>query len=74
MSSTTSDDNNNLLNCAACGKGDDDGLKACTSCKLVKYCNATCQRAHWKAHKKGCKKRAAELHDKALFKQPPPRE
>ena len=25
-------------------------------------------------HKKACKKRAAELHDEALFKEPPPRE
>ena len=68
---STADDN--MSKCAACGKGG-DGLKACTACKLVKYCNATCQRAHWSKHKKECKKRAAELHDEALFKQPPPRE
>ena len=63
----------NDMKCAACGKGGDD-LKACTACKLVKYCNASCQGGHWSKHKKECKKRAAELKDEALFKQPPPRE
>jgi TPR repeat protein len=69
--STTADDI--ILKCAACGKDGDD-LKACTACKLVKYCNATCQRANWPMHKKECKKRAAELHDEALFKEPLERE
>ena len=59
--------------CATCGKGG-DGLKACNGCKLVKYCDASCQRAHWPKHKKACKQRASELRDRALFKQPPPRE
>ena len=40
----------------------------------VKYCNAICQRNHWPTHKKQCKQRAAELHDEALFKDPPPKE
>ena len=69
MSTTTND---NMSKCAACGKGD-DGLKTCTACKLVKYCDATCQKAHRPIHKKECKKRAAQLHDEALFKEPPPR-
>jgi hypothetical protein len=62
--------------CAACGDSDDGGgsLKACTACNLVKYCNRTCQVAHWPAHKKACKKRVAELFDEKLFKQPPPNE
>jgi hypothetical protein len=34
----------------------------------------SCQRAHWTKHKKECKKRVAELHDEALFKEPPDRE
>jgi len=62
--------------CAACGDSDDGGgsLKACTGCNLVEYCNRTCQAAHWSAHKKACKERAAELFDEKLFKQPPPNE
>ena len=63
----------NDMKCADCGQ-EGGGLKACNACKLVKYCNASCQRAHWSKHKQECKKRAAEIHDEALFKQPPPRE
>ena len=59
--------------CANCGKGVGD-LKFCDACKLVKYCNRDCQIAHRPQHKKACKKRAAELRDEALFKEPPPRE
>jgi hypothetical protein len=40
----------------------------------VRYCNAACQKKHWPTHKKDCKLRAAELRDKALFKDPPPKE
>ena len=52
----------NMPKCASCGKGGED-LKQCTACKVAKYCNATCQKAHWPQHKKECKekKRAAEL-------------
>jgi tetratricopeptide (TPR) repeat protein len=62
--------------CAECGSvaGGGVSLKACTSCKLVKYCNAKCQRNHWPKHKKECKQHAAELRDEALFKDPPPKE
>ena len=62
--------------CANCGKGEDssNNLKACTACKLVKYCNRECQIAHRPQHKKECRRRAVELHDEKLFKQPPPRE
>ena len=59
--------------CAGCGKGGDD-LKKCNACKLVKYCGVTCQRAHRPKHKKECKRRAAELHDEALFRHPPSQE
>ena len=63
-------DNIQPLSCANCGKGDESAgnLKACTACKMVKYCNRDCQIAHRPQHKKACKKRAAELHDEALFK------
>lgn len=61
--------------CAECGEEEGGvSLKACKSCMLVKYCNANCQRNHWPKHKKDCKRRAAELRDEALFKDPPPKE
>ena len=62
--------------CANCDKGEESAgdLKACTACKMVKYCNRDCQIAHRPQHKKACKKRAAELHDEALFQESPPRE
>jgi tetratricopeptide (TPR) repeat protein len=58
--------------CASCGKseGDDIQLRTCTACKSVRYCGVTCQRNHRPKHKKVCKKRAAELRDEILFKQP----
>jgi len=71
---STADNNKDTDACANCGKGEDGGksLKACTACKLVKYCSRECQIAHRPQHKKQCKKRAAELYDGKLFKQPPP--
>ena len=74
MTSTT--DTVTLCVCANCGKGEEStgDLKACTACKLVKYCNRDCQIAHRPQHKKACKKRAAELYDEMLFSEPPPRE
>ena len=67
---------NDSTPCANCGKGEEatGDLKACTACKMVKYCNRDCQIAHRPQHKKACKKRAAELHDEELFKEPPPYE
>ena len=62
--------------CSDCGgvAGEGASLKACKSCWLVKYCNVNCQKNHWPKHKKECKERAAEIHDEALFKDPPPKE
>ena len=60
--------------CAECGKEGGATLKVCKSCMFAKYCNADCQRNHWKKHKKECKLRAAELHDEVLFKDPPAKE
>ena len=61
--------------CAECGvAGEGVSLKACKSCMLVRYCNANCQKNHWPTHKQECKRRAAELRDEALFKDPPPKE
>ncbi len=58
--------------CANCGKAEVDNvkLKMCTACKLVKYCSVECQRNHRPQHKKACKKRAAEIRDDNLFRQP----
>ena len=83
---STADD---VLVCANCGKeGSNNDMNTCNKCKMVKYCNAVCKKVHKKKHKKDCEeyqrlateKRneelriAAELHDKELFKQPPPAE
>ena len=59
--------------CASCGTSEgDDGiqLRTCTACKSARYCSVTCQRNHRPQHKKACKKRAAELRDEILFRQP----
>ena len=60
------------IRCASCGKpeNDDCKLRKCTACHLVRYCGVECQKEHRKKHKKECMKRAAELRDELLFKQP----
>ena len=30
-------------------------MQQCNSCQFVRYCSKTCQKAHWKIHKKTCK-------------------
>jgi tetratricopeptide (TPR) repeat protein len=57
--------------CANCGKAavDDVKLKQC-ACKLVKYCSVECQKNHRPQHKKECNKKARELRDDKLFRQP----
>ena len=61
-----------MMACASCGitGGDDITLKTCTACKSVRYCSVKCQKEHRPQHKKACKRRAAELRDEILFKQP----
>eukprot|EP00984_Skeletonema_dohrnii_P001168 scaffold358_cov95-Skeletonema_dohrnii-CCMP3373.AAC.4 len=61
-----------MMCCASCGiaQVDDIKLKTCTACKSVRYCSVKCQRDHRPQHKRACKKRAAELHDEILFRQP----
>ena len=57
--------------CASCGIAEDNiKSKDCSACKLVRYCGMKCQRDHRQQHRKECKKRAAELRDEILFKQP----
>jgi TPR repeat protein len=57
--------------CANCGK-EGSNLNDCNKCKSEKYCNAACKKKHRSKHKKKCERRVAELHNEALFKQPPP--
>jgi len=63
--------------CANCGKEGNNVNNVCNKCKMVKYCNAACKKKHRHKHKKDCEehlRRVAELHDRELFKQPPPQE
>ena len=59
--------------CANCGK-EGSNLNTCNKCKVVQYCNAACKKKHRSKHKKKCDRHVAEIHDEALFKQPPPAE
>ena len=59
--------------CASCGVAEIDDIKLlvpCDDCDLVKYCSDECQNNHKSEHEEGCKKRAAELREELLFKQP----
>jgi len=71
--STVVVDDDDVSTCANCGKGEEESgkLKHCTACMMVKYCSRDCQIAHRPQHKKECRKRATELYDEELFKQPP---
>lgn len=40
--------------CEVCGSK--ENLRYCQRCKSVRYCGKKCQTAHWKKHKKMCKK------------------
>jgi len=84
--STVDNEVNDISVCANCGK--EGANNVCNKCKQVKYCNAVCKKVHKKKHKKQCEEYiklatekhneelriAAELHDKKLFRQPPPKE
>ena len=58
--------------CASCGALEDDDIKLipCDGCDLVKYCGDECLHDHKLDHEEDCRKRAAELRDEILFKQP----
>src|SRR5210317_1477905 len=59
--------------CASCGTAaiDDIKLKVCDGgCDLVKYCSDGCRELHRPEHIGACKKRAAEIRDDKLFRQP----
>ena len=55
------------LKCANCGAEDKKrNLKMCGRCKSVFYCNRKCSKAHWKKHKKSCKKLVKERNEKPV--------
>ena len=57
--------------CANCGVAEVDiKLKDCDGCDLVKYCCDKCTENHREQHNEECKKRAQELHNDHLFRQP----
>ena len=58
--------------CASCGIAEIDDIKLtdCDGCDLVKYCSDECQASHKSEHKEDCKKRAAEIREEILLKQP----
>mmetsp|Transcript_17268 Transcript_17268/g.28373 ORF Transcript_17268/g.28373 Transcript_17268/m.28373 type:complete len:304 (+) Transcript_17268:191-1102(+) len=72
MSAAVKSEDDTMQCCASCGiaGGDDIKLKKCDDCDLIKYCSVKCQREHKSHHEEACKKRAAEIQDEILFKQP----
>ena len=58
--------------CASCGivEVDDIKLVPCDDCDLVEYCGDECRENHKSVHEEDCKKRATELREEILFKQP----
>lgn len=73
MASSTITETIDTAACANCGarESDDTKLKICNACKMARYCCRGCQVSHWPRHRVACKKRAAELFEKELFKDPP---
>ena len=66
-----SNENDEVVVCANCGK-EGSKMNICNKCKAVKYCNATCKKKHKSKYKKQCERHMAEIHDEALFGEPPP--
>ena len=72
MMSAKQDTSNGTTCCASCGAAevDDIKLKDCPTCKSARYCSDTCKENNRPEHEEACKKRAAELRDELLFRQP----
>ena len=66
-----SNNENDVSICANCGK-EGINLNICNKCKEATYCNAACKKKHRSKHKKQCERIVTELHDEALFREPPP--
>ena len=41
--------------CTYCGWASPIKLKLCSKCKVARYCNTSCQRAHWSTHRMTCR-------------------
>ncbi len=46
----------------------------CSRCNAAAYCNAECQRAHWKTHKPDCLAAAGHPAAKSVSRSAPPRQ
>ena len=53
-----------IFKCFQCGKSGHK-LPKCTQCSQAYYCNADCQRKHWKKHKPVCRAAVAALARRA---------
>ena len=53
-----------IFKCFQCGKRGHK-LPKCTQCSQAYYCNADCQRKHWKQHKPVCRAAVAALARRA---------
>ena len=53
-----------VFKCFQCGKRGHK-LPKCTQCSQAYYCNADCQRKHWKKHKPVCRAAVAALAQRA---------
>ena len=47
--------------CAACGISSFNVRSVCKGCRMVKYCDQDCQKAHWPHHKKWCKEQQKKM-------------
>ena len=51
------------VKCDGCQKQSSENMKLCSGCERVRYCDAECQKKHWKEHKKVCVKCAVDEVD-----------
>jgi len=45
-----------LYRCSWC-RNPSAALRKCSICEATRYCDANCQKEHWSAHKKACKRK-----------------
>jgi len=53
--------------CTCCG--DRHIFNKCSACKMVRYCNARCQKLHWSAHKNFCKLLREQYEEKVRIEK-----